>query len=54
MIIVLLCFAHLGIQFCFLTFYYIYIYVYIFNSVVIVSGGQQRDSAMHIHVSILH
>ena len=23
------------------------------NNVVIVSGGQQRDSAMHIHVSIL-
>ena len=27
MIILLLCFAHLGVWFCFLTFYYIYIYL---------------------------
>ena len=30
-----------------------YIGVQPINNVVIVSGGQQRDSAIHIHVSIL-
>ena len=30
-----------------------YVGLYPINNVVIVSGGQQRDSATHIHVSIL-
>ena len=30
-----------------------YIGIYSINNVVIVSGGQQRDSAMHMHVSVL-
>ena len=36
----------------FFTFLF-YIEVKPINNVVIVSGGQQRDSAIHIHVSIL-
>ena len=30
-----------------------FILYYSINNIVIVSGGQQRDSAIHIHVSIL-
>ena len=37
----------------FLTFYFILGYSQLTNNVVRVSGGQQRDSAIHIHVSIL-
>ena len=39
--------------FSFKNFLKFYIGVQLINYVVIVSGGQQRDSAMHIHVSIL-
>ena len=34
-------------------FLMVYVGVYSINNVVIGSGGQQRDSAIHIHVSIL-
>jgi len=39
-------------HFFFWTFYFVQ-GVWSINNVVIVSGGQQRDSAIHIHVSIL-
>ena len=39
-------------MFLFLNFLF-YIQVELINNVVIVSGGQQRDSATHVHVAIL-
>ena len=37
----------------FLTFYFVLGYSQLASSVVTVSGGQRRDSAIHMHVSIL-
>ena len=37
----------------FLTFYFVLLTTVIINNVVIVSGTQERDSVMHIRVSIL-
>ena len=39
--------------FFFFTFYFILEYGRLTNNVVIVSGEQQRDSAIHIHVPVL-
>ena len=46
--------AHCKESFFFLIFEHLfYIGVQPINNVVIVSGGQQRDSGIHMHVSIL-
>ena len=42
-----------GVLFFFFTFYFILEYGRLTNNVVIVSGEQQRDSAIHIHVPVL-
>ena len=39
--------------FFFSTFYFVLGYNQLTNNVVIVSGEQQRDSAMHIHITSL-
>ena len=40
------------IKIAFIYLKYFYIGIELINNVVVVSGGQERDSAIHMHISI--